>query len=55
MENGGDRLFLLALVRNARIYCLYGSNIRFAQLEVGGWLPLDDDDGKPWKVAAISH
>lgn len=55
MEDRGDRLFLLALVSDACRHCLEGGNVRLAQFEVSGWLPIDDDDGQPRVVAALRH
>ena len=45
VEDRGDGLFLLPLVRNACLHGLKGRDIRLSQFEVVGGLPVYDADG----------
>lgn len=55
MEDCGDRLFLLALVRNASVNRLDCGNVRPAEFEVGCWLPVYDDYRQPWMILSVRH
>lgn len=58
MEDCGDRLFLLALIRDACRHRLESGDVRPAEFEVGGRLPINDDDRQPgsiWSLLVLRH